>query len=199
MKRPTSRMRLYSKDGNRLYLNQHERECFLQVAQQQEPHIKLLCLVLFYSGCRLSEALNLRMQDIQLHEGLLSIQSLKKRNDDHVREVPVPKSLLQDIQSHCHHCSAHETLWHRHRSTAWRQIKQVMKQANITGLQASPKGLRHSFGVTCMLFNISLSLVQKWMGHADLKTTAIYSQAVGEEERQMAQRLWQRDTESSTS
>jgi site-specific recombinase XerD len=35
-----------------------------------------------------------------------------------------------------------------------------------------------------------LNLVQRWLGHAPLTTTAIYAYAVGEEERGIAARLW---------
>ena len=34
------------------------------------------------------------------------------------------------------------------------------------------------------------SLVQKWLGHAQLSTTAIYADAVGEEEHSIASRMW---------
>jgi len=37
---------------------------------------------------------------------------------------------------------------------------------------------------------ILLNLVQRWMGHAQLTTTAIYTEAVGEEERSIAARMW---------
>ena len=37
---------------------------------------------------------------------------------------------------------------------------------------------------------IPLNLVQRWLGHAQRSTTAIYADAVGEEERHIAARLW---------
>ena len=37
---------------------------------------------------------------------------------------------------------------------------------------------------------IPLNLVQKWLGHAQLSTTAIYADAVGEEEQSIASRMW---------
>jgi integrase/recombinase XerD len=33
-------------------------------------------------------------------------------------------------------------------------------------------------------------MVQKWLGHADLATTAIYADAVGAEAKEIAQRMW---------
>jgi len=37
---------------------------------------------------------------------------------------------------------------------------------------------------------IPLNMLQKWLGHARLTTTAIYGDAVGAEERKMAEKLW---------
>ncbi len=34
------------------------------------------------------------------------------------------------------------------------------------------------------------NMVQKWLGHAQLSTTAIYANAVGEEEQAIAARMW---------
>ena len=34
------------------------------------------------------------------------------------------------------------------------------------------------------------NLVQKWLGHAQLTTTAIYANPVGEEEQSIAARMW---------
>ena len=57
-----------------------------------------------------------------------------------------------------------------------------MARAGVRGPQASPKGLRHGFGVAAVTAGVPLNLVQKWLGHAQLSTTAIYADAVGEEE-----------------
>jgi integrase/recombinase XerD len=66
----------------------------------------------------------------------------------------------------------------------------VMEAAVITGGQASPKGLRHGFGVVAVQARIPLNLVQRWLGHAQLSTTAIYAEAMGKEERDIAARMW---------
>jgi hypothetical protein len=67
--------------------------------------------------------------------------------------------------------------------TAYTRVIEVMAAAGIAGPQASPKGLRHGFGVACIEKGIPLNLVQRWLGHAQLATTAIYADAMGEEER----------------
>jgi site-specific recombinase XerD len=74
--------------------------------------------------------------------------------------------------------------------TGWRAVHAVMQAARISGMPASPKGLRHGFGVAAVTAGIPLNLVQKWLGHAQLSTTAVYANAVGSEEKDIARRLW---------
>ena len=73
-------------------------------------------------------------------------------------------------------------LWRCSRMTAWRRVTEVMAAVGITGPHACPKGLRHGFGVAAVSAGIPLNLAQRWMGHAKLSTTAIYAEAVGDEE-----------------
>ncbi|MGH7120234.1 MAG: hypothetical protein ACREFP_14810 [Acetobacteraceae bacterium] len=37
----------------------------------------------------------------------------------------------------------------------------------------------------------AVTQVQKWLGHAQLTTTAIYADAVGAEEQDIARRMWE--------
>ncbi len=76
-------------------------------------------------------------------------------------------------------------------TTAWRQIKSVMAAAGIKGPQATAKGLRDGFAVCHTPEpSVPLNVIQRWMGHAHIRTTAIYLQVVGEEERRLVARLW---------
>ncbi len=65
-----------------------------------------------------------------------------------------------------------------------------MEEAGITGAQASPKGLRHGFGVRMAQKTRNPRLIQKWLGHTKLDNTAIYMDMVGEEERAEALAAW---------
>jgi site-specific recombinase XerD len=77
------------------------------------------------------------------------------------------------------------------RMTACPHIHGIIAAAGIgQGPHACPKGLRHGFGVSAVSREISLSMVQKWLGHAQLTTTAIYANAVGGEEQNIAARMW---------
>ena len=81
-------------------------------------------------------------------------------------------------------------LWAFCRMTAWRIIKRVMQHAGIAGPQACPHGLRHAFGVLSLHSGVPITLVQRWMGHARLSTTAIYLNVSGPEEFAFARRFW---------
>jgi integrase len=43
------------------------------------------------------------------------------------------------------------------------------------------RGLRHGFGVNATVNGVPLNALQKWLGHSNMKNTAIYADAVAEE------------------
>ena len=191
-------MQLHTADGARKYLTAGERDAFLHEAERADRQVRTLCMTLAYAGCRLSEALALTADRVDLAAGVLVIESLKKRRTGIYRAVPVPPALL-DALDLVHGIREHqarrgkgrgERLWPWSRMTGWRAVHMVMDAAGLDGPQASPKGLRHGFGVTAVSAGIPLNLVQKWLGHAQLTTTAIYADAVGAEEKDIARRMW---------
>jgi integrase/recombinase XerD len=125
--------------------------------------------------------------------------SLKKRKAGVHRQVPVPPELLDTLDmvhgireiQRKGRSRLKERLWTWSRMTAWRKMDALIKVAGIPdGPRASPKGLRHGFGVTAVSKGIALNMVQKWLGHSQLTITAIYANAVGEEEQNIASRMW---------
>ncbi len=54
-----------------------------------------------------------------------------------------------------------------------------------------PKGLRHGSGVAAVQAGIPLNMVQTWLGHAQLSTTAIYADAVGAEKHWIMENVGQ--------
>jgi len=188
---PALQIYLYSKDGLRLYLNESERSRFKKAAHQSDLLIRAFCLFLFFTGSRPSEALNVRIQDVQWSDGVLSIRSLKKRGEHDPREIPIPEELLNILKSIIPTSFSPSTrLWSINRSTAWRWVKHVMRGANIYGPMASAKGLRHSFCVHALSSGVFLHIVQKWMGHSSIEVTVQYARIIGAEERAMAQKMW---------
>ena len=183
-------MRLYDRRGQRLYLNARERSAFAQHARAAGPSVLLLCMVLLHTGCRLSEALSLTRASFQRSSLSVSIITLKRRRPGLVREVPVPLELFA-LMRRVPACGDGR-LFGMHRSTAWRHVRTVLTGASIHGTQAMPKGLRHGFGVNAIQCGVPLNLLARWMGHASMKTTAIYADATGPEERRIAARMWSR-------
>lgn len=125
---------------------------------------------------------------------MIVIQCLKKRRDGIFRAIPVPETLL-DTLSKVHALDRADPnvparLWPWSRMTGYRYIRQVMTEAGLEGPQAMPKGLRHGFGVKAIQAEVPLNLVQRWLGHADMSTTAIYTNAIGNEERSIASKMW---------
>lgn len=175
--------------GQRKYLNVQERKRFHACLSGLSHERRLFCLLLLWSGVRISEALNLKKEHIDLSEKVVTIKSLKKRGKVSFRQIPLPTELLNELTILLY--EANETIWTFSRSTAGRFVKQVMDDAKIKGSKACARGLRHSFAVNAIAHNVPLTLIQKWMGHASISTTAIYLNVLGVEERNFAKRMWQ--------
>ena len=191
-------MDLYDKHGHRKYLTASERYAFLQAAACAAPEVRTFCQTLAYSGCRISEALALTADRVDIEDGVLVFESLKKRRKGVYRAVPVPPALLGTLSTvHDIPGTRREPnggrglrLWNWSRATAWRRTVEVMDAAGVTGMHATPKGLRHGFGIRSVVSGVPLVMTQKWLGHANLATTAIYTNATGPEEREIARRMW---------
>jgi integrase len=67
----------------------------------------------------------------------------------------------------------------------------VIKQADIAaGPHRVSKGLRHGYAIHALNKGVPLNMLSKWMGHSIIEITAIYADAVGEEQQAIAARLW---------
>ena len=87
---PQTGMQLHTADGTRKYLTAGERDAFLRQADLADRPVRTLCMTLAYAGCRLSEALALTADRVDLAAGVLVFESLKKRRTGIFRSVPVP-------------------------------------------------------------------------------------------------------------
>lgn len=70
-----SEMRLFDPDGNRLYLNSAEMDNFLKSAKEQNPIIRTLAETMAYTGCRISEALQLTTRSIERESNIIVFNS----------------------------------------------------------------------------------------------------------------------------
>jgi integrase/recombinase XerD len=190
---------LFDHGGQRRYLTGRERAAFLAAAMQHPREVRTFCGVLTHTGCRISEALALTVDRVDLEAGILVLETLKRRRQGVYRAVPVPPSLLDTLDLVHGIREAHQTkdrgrgrrLWPWGRTTAWQWVCRVMDSAQIAGPHATPKGLRHGFGIAAVEAQVPLHLIQRWLGHAQLSTTVLYLEAVDAEERNMARRMWE--------
>ena len=54
-----------------------------------------------------------------------------------------------------------ERIWPWARMTGYRKVMSVINKAEIEGVLACPKGLRHGFGIHCTMKGIPESRIQK--------------------------------------
>lgn len=190
---------LYTDAGLRKYLNRDERRRFLTKLRTLPQSEQLLILTIAWSGARVSEVLALTPSSFQLPTSVVAIRTLKRRMH-HVREVPMPRNVIAQLDRHFSLAAAQRDpqrascrLWSLSRTTAWRLVKRIMAAAGIVGAHACPKGLRHAFGIAT-LGVVPKNVRQKWMGHARPETTDIYSAVCGPDELAFARQFWRHAT-----
>jgi integrase len=94
---PYDGLSLFGQSGNRKYLNAAERQRFIEAAQCAPLKVRLFCLVLRWSGGRISEVLALTPAAIDIESGVASIETLKRRKRGIVRQVLLPPDLLSEL------------------------------------------------------------------------------------------------------
>ncbi len=138
---------------------------------------KLILKILYGCGLRVSEIVSLKKEDINFQEGLIHIRLAKGKKD---RFVNLPKSLKEDVESYCR-LNNSDILFPSNRggklTTATIQAI-VEKSAEKAGIQKNvyPHLLRHSFATHLLEQGTDLRLIQKLLGHSDIKTTQLYLQ-----------------------
>ena len=181
----------------RKYLTADERGRFLAaVRSHPKPTTQTLARTLALTGCRVSEALGIRACDVDLEAAEVRIATLKRRRE-HWRAVPIPEELVSALDL-VHRVRAAQAsprartrpLWTVTRQGAHRAVTKLMADAGIAGPQATPRGLRHSYGVAAVQAGVPLTTIAAVLGHADVGTTAIYTTAIGAEARELVSRIW---------
>lgn len=147
-----------------------------------------VCLTTIYAcGLRLMEGASLQIPDVDSARGVLRIRG--KRGKE--REVPLPYATLQLLRDH----------WRTHRSPTWLfpattrpgspncvshdcgpitgdSLASAFRYAvDKSGLhkRAHVHTLRHSYATHLLEDGVNLRLIQEYLGHSSLRTTAIYT------------------------
>ena len=188
---------LFDNLGRRKYLVPMERRRFLQAALDIGGPTASFCAIIALTGIRITEALELTPNRIDEATGCIIVETLKQRRRGIFRSVPVPRELILFLEG-AHKLTearsdpsrADERLWTWSRTTGWRRIRAVMKKATAPSYASHSRALRHAFGVEASMEGVILTMVQKWLGHSDIRTTTIYTTVIGKEERTLARRTW---------
>ena len=90
-------MQLFDAEGRRLYLTEEERRAFVAAAAKAPREVRTFCGTLHATGCRISEALALTADRVDLAGRVIVFESLKKRRRGVFRAVPVPPGFTHEI------------------------------------------------------------------------------------------------------
>jgi integrase/recombinase XerD len=130
---------------------------------------KALILFLYATGLRISEALNVKLSDIE--DGWVKVSMAKGEKQ---RVVPIADVAINAINEYLHKrpCSSEYLFVNKNCNKLSR-----ISAFNITKkyLNVSPHVLRHSFATALVLGGADLRVVQELLGHASLNTTQIYT------------------------
>ena len=144
-----------------------------------------VCLTTIYAcGLRVREAVQLEVGDIDSDRELVHIRQGKGSKD---RYVPLPRAVLPLLrQEWARHRHARYLFPSRFRclppqarrpmgpSGVQKAFKAALQTSGI-GKAATPHTLRHSWATHLLEAGVNLRLIQVWLGHKSLKTTAIYT------------------------
>jgi len=160
--------------------------------------------VLYATGLRVSELINLQTSQISLQQGVIRV--IGKGNKE--RLVPVGEvaldwlveyskkarpellSKVSGIKADVSQCS--EIFVTRRgaamsRQAFWYMVKRYALIANIPSEKLSPHTLRHAFATHLLNHGADLRVVQMLLGHSDISTTQIYTHVADQRLREMYQ------------
>ncbi len=142
------------------------------------------CLELMYAtGMRVSELVNLKMDDINMGVGfakcfgkgskerIVPFGKKAKESLERYLEKSRPQFLKKSISNYLFLTRLSKPM---SRQTFWKIIKRYVKVARIKK-NITPHSLRHSFATHILERGADLRIVQEMLGHADISTTQIYT------------------------
>lgn len=151
---------------------------------------KAMLEVLYATGIRVSELINLDVDDAILSAGMLRIHS-----DSRERLVPMYPAAVKALREYIE--SVRENMIASPDETAlfvnvngmrmtrqgfWKVIKVYQEKAGIEK-DITPHTLRHSFAAHLLENGADIHALQEMMGHADISSTQVYTQVISKELR----------------
>jgi integrase/recombinase XerD len=177
-------------------LSEEEVESLLNAPAVSDPlgnRDRTMLEVLYATGLRVSELVNLRNGQVNLNQGVIRI--LGKGNRE--RLIPLGEEAVRWIIEFSRAPRA-EILLERQtdyvfptrrgdrmtRQAFWHIIKRYARKAGI-GKELSPHTLRHAFATHLLNHGADLRVVQMLLGHSDLSTTQIYTHVARERMKEL--------------
>ena len=139
---------------------------------------KLMIKILFGSGLRVSEAVDLKINDIDFIRKIITIRHGKGAKD---RITIVSDKTLTDIEKYLLEYQPLIYLFESHEAgekLAVRSLQKVVADAMVlagANPEASAHSLRHSFATHLLESGTDIRYIQELLGHARLATTQIYT------------------------
>ena len=164
------------------YIEAHEVNALIRAAPN--PRARLLMMIEWRAGLRVSEALALEVGDLSLDVELPTLR-VRQGKGRKARIVPVHPELLSALSSALQFGNIAESdkIVKASRSTADRWIKEATAGAQKAGAIASGRRisnhtLRHSYARHLLMNGIPINYLSRWLGHSSIQTTLIYLELV---------------------
>lgn len=174
-----------------LSLSEHDVELLLNAPEVTSTlgfRDKTMLEMLYATGLRVSELVNLKFEQISFRQGVVRI--IGKGNKE--RLVPVGEEALEWLENYmgktrktilgerqCDFLFVTNRGGAMTRQAFWHIIKRHAKKAGINK-DLSPHTLRHAFATHLLNHGADLRVVQLLLGHSDLSTTQIYTHIANE-------------------
>lgn len=180
------------------YFTAGEKDKLLRYLEQKPEarRSEMMYKLMFATGLRLRETVNLNVGDLRGKETLVVIGKGNKE-----REIPLSRAIRQEIESFLTWKSSQgETvspeaplfISRKRRRTGCRAVQHDLdKWVSLAGLEGkySPHALRHTVGFELMRKTRNIRQVQEFLGHNSITTTQIYTHVTKEELRDCAELL----------
>ena len=146
--------------------------------------LKLIVSTLYFTGVRVSELINIKLEDFCCKEGNLTLTVTGKR--DKTREFIVPQKLVEIFNELGVNLAGNGWLLPSKdysgnpkpysRNTINHRLKKIAKKYGINS-QVSPHWFRHSHATNALKRGANLREIQQQLGHSNLNTTQQYLDA----------------------
>ncbi|RUM28764.1 MAG: hypothetical protein DSY42_07855 [Aquifex sp.] len=149
---------------------------------------------LFFTGARVSEAIDTRRRDIRLAMKEITLTSLKKRKKKEgirdVRTIPldhVPTEVLEFWEKYLTGMDDYDRVIPMTRQGVHKLVKETFEKFGIK--KVHPHLLRHAIGIWLAQNGIYETVIADFLGHADTRITSIYTRITGRHLRLMLSKL----------